>query len=194
MTPVKHPDLKAPRFRHEFVNLMTNKLLDKIKSKTSKANDVTLADVRKIMNTFNGMMWNHVIESRDGIELPESLGSVYVVTCPPPKRKNIDMKKSIELGVAVTHQNWDTDGHIGKVIYSSYGQKYRFKNSELWSFKTGRDFKRSVSSRYPENWTVYKKIEKHLVISSQIKSMVKKEIVLNRSEHIPDNYNEFDLD
>lgn len=194
MTSIKNPDLKAPRFRHEFVNIMTNKLLEKIQSKTSKANDLTLSDVRKVIKSFNGAMCKEVINSRDGIELPEALGNIYVGTCPPPKRKNIDMKKSIELGVRVEHRNWDTDGHIGKVIYSIYGNKYRFKHSEIWSFKTGREFKRAVASNYPENWMMYKKIENNRLISSQIKQRIKTELVLNRSNYIPDNYNEFDLD
>ena len=139
-------------------------------------------------------MWNHVIESRDGIELPESLGNIYIGTCPAPKRKNIDMKKSIELGYAVEHRNWETDGNLGKVIYSNYGNKYSFRNPEAWRFKTGRLFKRTVSAKYPENWTIYKKIEKHMVISAQIKADIKKEHVLKRSHEIPVNYNEFQLD
>ena len=194
MTPVKKPDLKAPRFRHEFVNIMTNKLLEKIQSKTSKAENFTLSDVRKVIKSFNGAMWNEVINSRDGIDLPESLGTVYVATCKPPKRKNIDMKKSIELGVAVEHKNWDTDGHIAKVIYSVYGNKYRFKHSELWCFKAGREFGRAVASTYPDNWMLYKKIENNRLISSQVKQRIKAEIVINRSAYIPENYNEFDLD
>ena len=111
MTIVKQPDLKAPRFREGALNLMTNKMIEKIKAKTSKAKDMSYMDVRKVINAFNGALWNHVIESRDGVDLPEFLGRVFIATCPPPKKVNIDIPKSLKLGVKVTHRNWETDGH-----------------------------------------------------------------------------------
>jgi hypothetical protein len=194
MTPVKKPDLNAPRFRNSCIDVVNNELLKKIRTKNSKTSKVKLTDIRKVVKAFNEKLWNHVIDSRDGIELPEMLGLVYIGTCPPPKRKNIDMKKSIELGVAVEHKNWDTDGNLGKVIYTTFGNKYRFKNNELWAFKAGRTFKRSVSASYSEKWMIYKKIEKNKLISAQVRQYMKKDYVLKKSEFVLEDYNEFELD
>jgi hypothetical protein len=194
MKTVKSPDLKAPRFRKTWISYLDNELLDKVKEKEPKASELTYNELRVILSTYNEAMWRHVIESRDGVELPQRLGHMFIATCPSPKRKNIDIPQSIKLGVAVEHKNWETDGHLGKVIYTNYDNKYLLKNGELWSFKTGRVFKRAVSASYPQNWTIYKKIEKNKLITAQIKSYIKKDIVINRSNDIPDDYNEFQLD
>lgn len=194
MTPVKKPDLHAPRYRQDFINLVNNELLDKIKKKNSKAKDLTYKDLRKIINAFNGAMWNHVIESRYGVDLPESLGSVFIATCKASKRKNMNIPESIKLGISVLHQNWETDGNISKIMFSTFKVRSRFKHSEAWSFKAGRDFKRTVAATYPKNWMNYKKVENINVIAKRDERVRKGDYVSSRINHIPDNYNEFDLD
>lgn len=194
MNPVKKPDLKAPRFRHEFLNVVNNSLLEKIKNKTSKANDLTYQDMRKIINAFNGAMWNHVIESRYGVDLPESLGTVYIGTCKPTKKKNINIPESLKLGFAVEHRNWKTDGYVSKIMFSTYKFRSVFKHSEVWSLTACRDFKRKVAATYPDNWTMYTKLDDTQKIAIIDKKIRKVAFVENRSINIPVDYNEFDLD
>ena len=43
----------------------------------------------------------------------------------------------------------------GKIVYTNWSTKYRFKNRELWRFKACRNFKRTVAKDYPKNWTKY---------------------------------------
>ena len=55
----------------------------------------------------------------------------------------------------IENKNWDTDGNIGKIFYTNYSPKYKFKTRELWQFNAIRQFKRSVASIYPKQWRNY---------------------------------------
>ena len=57
------------------------------------------------------------------------------------------------------NRNWETDGNIGKIFYTNWSAKYKFKNREFWKFEAVRDFKRSIAKEYPENWTKYIKMK-----------------------------------
>ena len=57
--------------------------------------------------------------------------------------------------MVLQNKNWDTDGNIGKIFYTNYSTKYRFKNRELWHFTAVRNFKRTIAKKYPEEWTKY---------------------------------------
>ena len=58
-------------------------------------------------------------------------------------------------GKVLQNKNWETDGNIGKIFYTNYSTKYRFKNRELWQFTAVRQFKRSVAKTYPKQWSKY---------------------------------------
>lgn len=90
---------------------------------------------------------------------------MFIGTCPPAKNVNIDYSKSNEYGKVLRNKNWDTDGNIGKIFYTNWSTKYRFKNRELWSFVASREFKRSVAREYPKNWTKYIKMQSKIKIS-----------------------------
>ena len=42
-------------------------------------------DKLKVIKSFNGKVWEGVIDNRNGIELPESLGYLFIGSCPPSK-------------------------------------------------------------------------------------------------------------
>ena len=85
------------------------------------------------------------------------------------------------------NENWDTDGHLGKIFYTNYNTKYRFKNRDLWKFEAHRDFKRTVAKEYPKNWTMYLQIEN----KSNLSYLYLKET----EEHLEEikTYNEFEF-
>ena len=103
----------------------------------------------------NEKIWKEVIENRDGVELPYSLGYLFIGTCPAAKSVNTDYALSKKYGKVLQNKNWETDGKIAKIFYTNYTTKYRFRNRELWGFVACRDFKRSVAREYPKNWNKY---------------------------------------
>ncbi len=181
------PDLNAPRYREKRLGLLNKKTIDEFKDKYplySKIDDSKLKDIIKL---YNKKLWNAVIEFRDGVELPNSLGYLFIGTCSPAKytKQNINYAKSTKHGKLLQNNNWETDGNLGKIFYTNASVKYKFKNRELWKFKAVRDFKRTVAKEYPKNWTKYTVIQNKYKIAHLYKEVAdKKEL---------ENYNEFEL-
>ena len=71
------------------------------------------------------------------------------------KKVNMDYALSKKYGKVIQNKNWDTDGNVGKIFYTNYSPKYRFKTRELWQFIAIRQFKRAVAKIYPKNWKKY---------------------------------------
>lgn len=57
-----------------------------------KYNTLTLEQFKDVIKTFNGLIWEGVIRERDGIQLPEQLGYIFIGSCPKRKVKILIMK------------------------------------------------------------------------------------------------------
>ncbi|NQY43541.1 MAG: hypothetical protein HRT87_09390 [Legionellales bacterium] len=155
MKKFKAPDLNAPRYREKRLGLLNKKTYNDFKEKYPAYKDVDNAKLKKIITIFNKKLWKAVIEYRDGVELPNSLGYLFIGTCEPSKNNNYNYALSAKHGKPLQQRNWETDGNIGKIFYTNWSAKYRFKFRELWRFEATRDFKRAVAKSYPNNWTKY---------------------------------------
>jgi len=151
----KKPDLNAPRFRDKKLGLLNKKTILEFKDKYPMYNNIDDNKLKKIIRLYNKRLWEAVIANRDGIELPHSLGYIFIGTCPPAKSVNANYALSKQYGKLIQNRNWETDGNIGKIFYSNWSTKYRFKYRQLWRFEAVRDFKRTVAKEYPKNWTRY---------------------------------------
>lgn len=188
------PDLKAPRFRQEGTNILSDKnFFKEFKNKYKKHKSLEESVIKQIIKRFNEVLWETVIDTRDGVQLPEGLGHLFIGTCNTANNSNIDFGKSKKYGVAVSNKNWETDGKLAKIFYTNYASKYRFVFRECWSFTACRNFKRAVAKSYPENWTLYVQID-----SSQKMKKTYTAIIVKEFKEIEQNaqlefYNEFDL-
>jgi len=149
--PYNKPDLNAPRFRPTRTTVLNRKLYEEFLEKYPKYSHVTLAEFKKIIVTFNEELYKGIINNRDGVELPESLGFIFLGTCKSPKKRNVDIVKSIESGVEVVHQNWDSDNNLLKIFYTNHTSKYPLQNKQVWSFKAVKKFRQAASVAYKEN-------------------------------------------
>lgn len=194
MKEFKGPNLTAPRFRATTLAFDNAKTLEEFKVKYPHHSDLELQTFCNIIKTFNGMLWQTVIDYRDGIELPESLGHIFIGTCSAPKKINIDYKASAEHGFKVQNRNWETDNKLAKIFYTNYYQKYRFANRDLWNFQAVRQFKRAVAKDYPEQYQKYIVMSRDSRIShlyDQTKFMYKEP---KQTESDLQNYDEFKID
>lgn len=156
MSTFNAPDLKAPRFRSKVLNLLNGNLYKAfIKKYPGYKDTIDLKAFKNIVMTFNGNLREAVIDYRDGIELPESLGYLLVAKCDKSKKQNLDYASSIKYGQAVVHRNWESDNYLAKICYSNYSLKYRFADRELWGFKPSKKFRQDVSKAFPENYQRY---------------------------------------
>jgi hypothetical protein len=134
-----------------------------------------------------------VIDERDGVELPEQLGYIFIGSC-PAKKMNKDYKTSKELQQLIQHRNWESDNYLAKIFYTNYGSKYRFMFSKLWGFKPVRQFSRSVGQTYPDQYLKYLVVDNKRRINEIFgKKAFKMDIEKQEKEMLKD-YNEFDLD
>jgi len=149
---------------------------------------------KQVINTFNGMIWENVVASRDGVELPEQLGYLFIGTCPARKKESVDYKKSMEYGVRIQNQNWESDNYLAKIFYTNFETKYRFKNHELWMFDAVRDFRRTVGKTYPLEWKKYVVVDNKKKISKIFRIHRYKAFKKNETALLLEDYDEFNLD
>jgi hypothetical protein len=193
MKEFKSPDLTAPRYRPEVHTIMNKEFFESFKKKHPKYKDLDNVELRKIVKYFNNTLYQTVIDTRDGVQLPEQIGWLFIGTCQSPKKQNIDFVKSKKYGVAVSNKNWETDGKLAKIFFTSYALKHKMKNREFWGFVACREFKRAVAKAYPENWNMYLVVEPTRKIKlnstrNYLASSAKKQ----ETEGLK-HYNEFDL-
>tara|TARA_R100001443_G_scaffold51239_2_gene63233 strand:- start:160 stop:744 length:585 start_codon:yes stop_codon:yes gene_type:complete len=194
MEAFKTPNLKAPRFRADTYQALNKEFFDRFRKKYPQYKKMKDKELRKIVKTFNKTIFQMVIDNRNGVQLPESIGWLFIGTCQPSKKKNIDFAKSRKYGVKVANKNWDSDGKLAKIFFTSRALKHKMKNREFWSFSASREFKRSVAKSYPENWNMYVEVDPRETLKlAYNKKIVYKEISLKKQEHDLKNYNEFDL-
>jgi hypothetical protein len=189
----KAPDVKAPRFRQSGHNVIDKSFIKRFKEKYAKYKHLTDTEIRTIIKKFNETVWENVIESRDGVNLPEGIGHLFIGSCNLLRSQNIDFAKSLKYGMTVNLKNWETDGKIAKIFYSSYSSKYKFEFRECWSFVACRNFKRSVAKNFPENWMMYVSVESSKKMRKTYTGIVLKEMRQKQTQSKLGDYKEFDL-
>jgi hypothetical protein len=193
MKEARKPDLHAPRFRRLTEGTVNAEFYQLLREKVPAAKDLTDAQIKELIFTFNGELWQTAIDKRDGVEIPEQIGHLFIGTCPPKKKKNVDFKQSADYLKVIEHRNWESDNYLAKIFFTTYGTKYRFKNHELWGFIPTRAFKRMVGKTYPVNWKRYIEVDPHLKLSHVYR---KNQVAFKRmdeAEQQINTYNEFEL-
>jgi hypothetical protein len=194
MREFRKPDLNAPRFRKKSHRIESDEFLNEFKKKYPAYEDLDISTAKKIIKYANNKLWQAVLDNRSGVELPESLGFIFIGTCTPTERfKNIDFGKSIKYGKTITNRNWDSDGKIAKIIYTNYPVKYRVKDRQIWNFVPSRIFKRTVAKVYPLNWTKYIQLDPTQKISKMFNASRVREYLDKKDESKLSDYNEFDI-
>jgi len=190
----KKPDLNAPRFRPKKLNLTNVEFYNRFIEENPKYNTLTIEQFKDVIKTFNGLIWEGVINERDGVQLPEQLGYLFIGSCPKKKGENTDYKKSQHYGVKLQNQNWESDQYTAKIFYTNFETKYRFKNHDLWGFTGLRDFKRSVAKNYPKEWKKYIQVDNLLKISRLFRIEKERHTQKDETAELLKNYDEFNLD
>jgi hypothetical protein len=193
MKEFKKPDVKGPRFRPETKNILTKDFFILFKKKYPKYKTIDNIELRKIIKKFNQVVYQTVIDNRDGIQLPEQIGWLFIGTCQQSKKENIDYAKSLKYGLRVSNKNWESDGKLAKIFFSNHAPKHKIKNREFWSFVACREFKRSVAKQYPENWQMYVEANPQTKLQYTYGRSLYKNLKLKNKEKEIHKYNDFEL-
>ena len=155
MKKIKKPDLNAPRFRAKRKSILTKEKFSLFQEKYPEHYNATIEQFKNIIMTFNSLLAEGVIDNRDGVELPDGLGFIFMASCPPTKKNNINFAKSHKYGVQTNHKNWDSDNRLLKIFYTNHKTKFPFTNKQVWSFKAVKQFRKKASEEFKNNWTKY---------------------------------------
>ena len=193
MREFKKPDVTAPRFRPAVYNVLNKEFFKKFKQRYPKYKNLIDSDIRNIIKKFNTLVYQNVIEKRDGIQLPNQVGWLFIGSCQESKKRNINFAKSLKYGVTVTNNNFDTDGKLAKIFFTNFAPKHKMKNREFWSFVACREFKRNVAKNYCDNWNMYMAIDSTKKLNTAYNKEYFKDKIKKETEKALINYNEFDI-
>ena len=155
----KGPRYKAPRF-----NTLSGEWLSEI-AEHPDSKVTNEHKIKKIIVEANKAIADAIVDFRDGIELPEQLGYMFLGTCQPKVRKNVDFKTTDHYLKVIQHRNWESDNYLAKIFYTNYETKYKFKFNDLWGFKGCRELTKKVGVEYPENWKKYIQVDHTLKVA-----------------------------
>lgn len=190
----RKPDLNAPRFRPKKLNVLNAAFCEKFYKEHPKYRYLSCEQIKNIVTTMNTTIYQTVIEKRDGVELPEQLGYLFIGTCPRKVSDNPDMVKSQQYGRLIQNQNWESDQYVAKIFYTNFETKYRFAFHEMWGFQGIRDFKRTVAKTYPTEWKKYVVVDNLQKVSKLFRVHRHKEFQKKDTLDQLQYYNEFDFD
>lgn len=193
MKEFRKPNVTGKRFRFKKTRIFDDDFINGLYKKHPETKKYNKKEVLNIIGTFNQKLWEGVLKNRDGIELPESLGYLFIGSCPKVVKENVDYGKSIKYGIKVTHKNWETDGHVGKIFFSNFYAKYKLKERSIWGFTATRDFKRTTKQVFKQDWKKYIIVENTVMISKLYKKMYKIDIGKKYTESRLKEYDEFDM-
>ena len=192
--PINPIDRTAPRFRPKRKNVLSETFFMDFFKKYPEYEKYSRADLRKVIKTLSEILFKEAVEYRDGVELPENLGFIFIGTCRPPKKTNLDYKRSVYYGANVQHRNFESDNYIAKIFYTNYANKYKFRNRELWQFKGARNFTQHVHKTYPEYWKKYVMVENFEMINKYFKKNANRTYYAKKIQSDVLDYNEFEMD
>jgi hypothetical protein len=193
MREIKAPDLNAPRYRPKCLDVLQKTFYKEFRKTHPKYAHLSDRVIKDIIREVNGKIWQTVIDERDGVELPEQLGYIFIGSCPAPKKENINYHLSAELKKAITHRNWESDQYLAKIFYTNSATKYRFVFSSVWGFSPVRQFSRTVAKHYPENFNKYLHVDDYKKINNVFRRKSIKMYLQQKDKITLETYNEFDL-
>ena len=183
----KGPRYKAPRF-----NTLSSEWLSEI-ANHSEAKVKNLSKIKSIIVATNKILADTIVDFRDGVELPEQLGYMFLGTCQPKVKKNVDFKTTDHYLKVIQHRNWESDNYLAKIFYSNYETKYKFKFNELWGFKACREFTKTVGKTYPENWKKYIQVDHTLKIARLYRKYIYQEEKKKLDKERLEDYNPLEI-
>lgn len=185
-------NVKDTRFRRKYDTLLNGDVLKMFIDKFPEHKSLTIHQFKQIVQTFNRLMADGFIENRNGIELPNRLGFLFIGSCEPASQRPINYIASKTNNQRITYGNWDTDNLLMKIFYTNH-LKQVFKNGNLWSFRATREVRKRASAYYIKNWQKYPLIAKNQKVSNVFTDIDKKRKEANFKRVVPQDYDEFKM-
>lgn len=189
----RKPNLKGPRFRPKRKNFISKELFDLFIQKFPQYKGKSMTEFKRIIVDHCTQVSIIIAETRDGVELPEGIGNIFLGGFRAPEVKVVDYHKSNQYEQMVMERNLNSDGLIAKIYYTNYNAKYRFAERQLWRFIACRTLKRDASSNFSENWNNYITADNLMRISDTFKKITYRNFKRAETKREMQDFNDFDI-
>lgn len=125
---------------------------------------ITYAQYKKILYTFNEMLFTHILETGTKYKMPYGMGELTI-----RKKKMRTYYENKENKFCILPVNWQETKKYGKIIYNMnyhtdgyrYSWRYSFKNArfsnkDVWGFKATRTMSRTLAKYINKPDSLYK--------------------------------------
>jgi len=208
----KH-DRTLPRYNMDVLNHLhrhktKRKVVDKVEYYTGAARNkffvnlvkkhpnlavYTKSQIANHLIAFNRLLGLQIVDNREGVALPEHIGTIFVGSSSPCAEGVTDHKLSGELGIKIKNKNRHSSGYIARTFYTYNTEKYNFINCQLWRFTPDRCMKTALKKEYTKNWKKYIVIPKTRYIQNFIKQYYNTKYIDRKVNIELEDYNEFDI-
>lgn len=150
-------DPKAPRYDPDSTHVCTMPFVNRFFRKNPDymyfKDLYDWKEIQYMIKRFNENLSEVAIDTREGIALPERLGSIYLASIEGVNA--INHKLSNELGRNVYQTNNHSDGKVLKICHTSRGKQANFEFKGLWKFFPSQSFQQRASKKFAKNWPMY---------------------------------------
>ena len=185
-------DRTKPRFRPNRYELINNDFIKEINNKHPKTKGMSVRNLVSVVKGFNDYIRTYICEHREGVELPQGIGYIFLGVC-KNSTNTIDMAKSTQYKQHISFKNWNSDGRLGKIFYSNSSVKYKILDNNLWIFKPAREFKTESSKAFSENWKLFIEIDPKIKLSAYLRDYSYQRKVDALKKEYAEAYNEFNI-
>jgi len=198
MREFKEPDLKGPRFRksgHSLISDNNKSLFRAFVKKYPEYKNMDTKMFKQIMEHHLSLLARHIAENRDGIELGDQIGAIFLggMRIKSSKVKAINFGKSRKYGKTIRGGNLNQDGLTAKIYFTTQNSKYRMRGRQIWTFKASRNLKKMCSKNFETNWDKYIVLDNLKKIRSVFERDLIKRRMRQREEKEKQFYNDFDI-
>jgi len=158
-------DRKAPRVKKSNTALHNRSLWCRFRKAYPEYRGMSDSELNKVLSGAHEKFTDYAATHREGVELPNRIGIIGVVCCQRPKKPGIDYTKSTPDRI-VYHRNYETDGHIPKIVFVNNLTKYKFFMSGSWVFTSARKFSQKTSVAFKADYTKYAKVAQKQYVNS----------------------------
>jgi len=142
-----------------------------------------IKDITRIISVFHELLFEELLNNRQGVFLPKSMGKLFIVSKEVPMHYGWWRK-----------QAYNTDGKLGIVAYDSNIGKRTFTDRSLWFFFMTRAKEKRVEEKYKEDYMFYmNKYKTDSWWNKFVESDGKKVYIPKKKSSPEDGYNEFDF-
>lgn len=182
----------APRYRPQRDCVLDEEFRKELITKFPKLRKYSMRKLKDIIYAFGEKAQDTIIHNREGVRLPQQLGTIFIGKFKAKTRKK-DYYTSKLLKTKVVFNNTHTDHFDCKLFYSYVNEKYKLRNLELYMFKPLQQFQRRIGREYPQRYMTYIDIDTAIPVAKQVKVNFAITIKEQKYQKSINKYNEFEL-